>query len=345
MKPLAVDINLDEEARHVGDFLSAKWTPVANLLPLVLEIRDAALHAARAWFDMYSFGEHAGVLEERRADLITSNLSPSSDLSTANRNDLRFHDALCTLLSQADLASREVREAALALDGPWDFSMRVRALYRQLSQRYPDLAKTRPLGWDELAEGYSDFDGQEEYTPWPDRDLFQGSKAPHTHGGGEFPHRVALPYVMYDEKCQGLKASESLVGSIFAHFLGLVEALNTWRMCEDLVGALPDLECPQVLFERQLETKNPVLKVLFAQARPAPSRDDLTASIQARAAFTALPEEERQAQVQRNQENLMRSLERLAKSGSSESASAGYANTLAQRAALAAALNQAFAAG
>lgn len=343
MKELTPDVDLDEEARHVADFIALKWTPVAGLLPLVTEIRDAALHAARAWFDMYLFGEHAGFLEDQRADLIAKNLPP--DLCTADRNDLRFHDALCTLLSQVNSNSRDMREAALAIDGAWDFSSRADALYGSVLSRYPDLATARPLGWDALAEGYNDFDGQEEYDPRPDRELFAGCKRPGFSLSADLPGQVALPYVMYSEKGQGYKAAETLVGAIFGHFLGIAEALNTWRLCDNLTAALPELSRPEPVFERQIETKNPVLKVLFAQARPAPSRDDLTASLQARAAFAALPKEERQAQVQRNQENLMRSLERLAKSGSSESASAGYANTLAQRAALAAALNQAFAAG
>ena len=286
MKTLTADINLDEEVAHLAEFISQKWTPLANIQTLFAEIRDAALHAARGWFDQNEVWELATELEDARAKRLQSNLNLGFDAS------VELYDALCTLLHGIGRSAKDLREAGMALDGDWDYERRVRAVEHQLLLKYPDLAGARPLGWAELEKGYCDFDGQEEYDPYPDQELFKGALVQGTFSF-DFPYRVALPYVMYDEKCQSFKASAVLVSAVYAHFLGIAEFLNTQKLKQDLVAALPNLDEPGMLFGRNLGTGNPFLMVMFEQMKPCPSRESFEACLAKRAEYEALSDEEK----------------------------------------------------
>ncbi len=311
MKELNETINLDEEVLHLAEFIRQKWTPIANIEDLFREIRDAALHSARGWFDQHEVWELATELEDKRSDKLEAELKLSFDAGAY------LYDAWCTLLSAISRKAKDVREAGMALDGDWDFTRRTRRVEVSLSEKYPDLASARPLGWAELEAGYSDFDGQEEYDPKPDRELFKGAKVQGTLSG-TFPLRVALPYVMYDEKCQGNRASHVLVGAVFAHFLGIAEHLNTVKLKCDLVAALPELDSPGMVFERTLQTDNPILKVLFDLAPPCRSKAEFEACIASRTEFDALSEEEKARIKEINSKSISRMLEQLCNESSEE---------------------------
>lgn len=304
MKELTVDINLDEEVTHLAEFIRQKWTPIANIEALFTDIRDAALHAARGWFDQHEIWEFAVKLEDQRAAMLKKTLSDDLDVG------LEYYDALCTLLSSVSRDAQPVRDAALAVDGNWDFSRVTSRLTSRLLETYPDLAPSRPLGWAELEKDYNDFDGQEAYDPRPDRELFTGSHVPGLQSPA-FPGRVALPYVMYDEKCQGLKARGALVGAVFAHFLGIAEYLNTLELKTAIEKAFSGIHTPELLFERHVETDNKLLKVLIALARPSPSKEDFEKAVVAKAKFEALSEDEKEDSKAVNNRKVIELLERL----------------------------------
>ncbi|KVP17054.1 hypothetical protein [Burkholderia ubonensis] len=311
MKTLTADINLDEEVAHLAEFIGQKWTPITGMPALFAEIRAAAFHAARGWFDQHAVWEFATDLEDTRAKLLASKLNLGFDAS------VEYYDSLCTLLSDISRSAREVREAGMALDGEWYFERRVRAVERQVVSKYPDLASARPLGWAELEKGYCDFDGQAEYDPYPDRDLFNGVRVEGTLSS-DFPGRVALPYVMYDEKCQGFKASSVLVGSVFAHFLGIAEFLNTHKLKQDLLAALPNLPEPVMLFERNLQTDNPFLKVMFELAKPCRTKASFEESLAQRAEFEALSDEEKAQRRAGNNDAILQILAELKRTTTAE---------------------------
>lgn len=311
MKKLTTALNLDEEVNNLAEFIAQKWTPISNLEALFTEIRDAALHAARAWFDQHAVWEVATEMEDKRTALLEANLNMGFKVYPA------LYDAQCTLLSSVARSTGEVRNSALDLDGDWDYTRRVRAVELSLGSRYPDLAGARPLGWDALAKAYNDFDGQEEYDPRPDRELFKGVLVQGTFSGS-FTSRVALPYVMYDEKCQSYKAAHVLVGAVFAHFLGIAEYLNTEKLKKDLVDALPDVATPEMMFERNLQTDNPILKVMFELATTCRSKAEFETCLASYAEYEALSDEEKAARKAANSEKISEIMSRLMSKSDSE---------------------------
>lgn len=323
MKELSLDINLDDEVRAMARYLAQKWTPIAGLEAMLREIRDAALHESRAWLEAYSPGNFAHDLRDSRAKALVQELGDDDEKFTTEH-----HDAVCHYLYEVFTLSSEVHKQALELDGGWDYSRRVDRLRTQLNGKYPDLAKARPLGWDELAKNYSDFDGQEEYDPRPDVELFEGSRVEGACSGN-FVYRTALPYVMYDEKCQGRKASAVLVGAVFAQFLGIQEFLNTKRFERDL-AAWVQAQPTSVTFGLSSLPDNPHLRVIGKEASPAPSEQDYQTALAEQRKFRALPEAEKAEVIRENKAQTDEILKKLFSEVKSEDTS--YANKRAARA-------------
>lgn len=288
MDKLTPTLDLDAEVVALAEFISAKWTPIANITQLFTEIRDAAMHAARAWIDKHRVWEVASKMEDDREAMLREVLGlPESNPA--------WYDAYCTLLSHVAHKASALREAGLAVDGEWDFECRENQVAAKLADKYDSLVEARPLGWAALAENYVDFDGQAEYDPKPDRALFKGARVEGTLSAC-FPGRVALPYVMYDEVCQGRRAYRVLVGAVYAHFLGIAEYLNTTRLIDDLQAAVtPAVQFRGMLYERKVESQNPLLQFMLADLSPCPPKASFEESLAHQAAFAALTPEEQAA--------------------------------------------------
>jgi hypothetical protein len=298
MKKLTVDINLNDEVAYLAEFIRLKWTPIKNLEALFGEIRDAAFHAGRAHFDSHVTCLKAREMEKARTALLAT---------TYGRNaSAELYDALCTLLFEVGLSVRGLSDAGLDLDGEWDFTRLVAALELQLAPRYPDLANARPQGWLDQAAA----DALDEYDPYPDRELFKGARVDGPISS-DFPGRVALPYVMYAEVEQDYRASHSLVGAVFAHFLGIASYLNSHKLADDLEAALPKLLEPTMLFERDIRTDNPILKVAISIAKPPKTKESFEANLASQATFEALPEEEKARRKAENAKEIQNFLDTL----------------------------------
>ncbi len=304
MKELSPDINLDDEVRAMAQYLAQKWTPIEGLESLLREIRDAALHESRAWLEAYSPGNFAHDLRDTRAKALVQALGDDDEKFTAEH-----HDAVCHFLYEVFTLSGEVNKQALELDGGWDYTRRVDRLRARLNSKYPDLAKARPLGWDELAKNYTDFDGQEEYDPRPDVALFEGSRA-ESACSGHFVYRTALPYVMYDEKCQGRKASAVLVGAVFAQFLSIQEFLNTKRFERDLTAWLQQ-QPDTMVFSLSSVPDNPHLRVIAKEASAPRTEQEYQEALAQQRKVKAMSEAERAALVAENQARTDEMLKRL----------------------------------
>ncbi|MNR71555.1 hypothetical protein D3C71_21860 [compost metagenome] len=320
MNKLTPNIDLDLEVSHMAKYIAQKWTPIAGLEAMFAEIRDAAVHAARGWMESHTLSLRAHELRKARQEQLIQAL-PQGEGATA-----AYYDGVSHFLSEVSFKDMRICEAARDVDGRWDYSRKVAALTSSLSARYPQLAAARPLGWDALAENYVDFDGQEEYDPTSDRALFEGTEASGACSG-DFVYRTALPYVMYDEICQGNKASHVLVGSVFAQFLTIQERLNAQRA----VAALEQLAAgaaPQLLLEWTPQVENLHLKAIVALMEPVPTREQYEEALAQRKAWDALSEEERQARREDNSESIAKLLANLKSENDTEKWAAEKAEAL-----------------
>ena len=225
MKPLDKNVSIEQEAEAIVDFVNKTWTPIDNLDHIVNSIITVVKHDVRALFDGYMISEHARKLEDLRKEKISAAFPPGIKQIRAC-----LYDDCCHLLSEiSSYANRvreeslnRVREESLNIDGEWYFTNKTSPLHKKLITEFPILEQARPLGWDALSENYKDFDGQEKYDPTSDLNLFKGSNI-QSRGAPDITGRIALPYVMYDDKCQGRNPSYTLVSSIYAHFMGFIQ--------------------------------------------------------------------------------------------------------------------------
>ena len=287
MKTFTPDIDLDQEVKAMADFIAHKWTPISGLHELFRAIRDAALHDARGWIDAYYVGEHLHNLREARSQVLEAQLGEN----LAQR--AKFYDAPCFFLNRASELFHKMRDEGMNLDGQWDYSRRVSRLAHAMRSRFEDLAQARPHGWDKLHENYQDFDGMQGFSSKEDSALFSGTKVDGA-GSADFVWRTALPYVMYDEVCQGRKASSVLVGAVYAQFLGIAEQLHSIAVCKEL-DKLEGLYAPQMVFETALVSDNPFLKVVLALMDPPHAEDVYLQSEANHRAFEALLPEEKES--------------------------------------------------
>lgn len=332
MKDLTTSINLDEEVTHLADFIRLKWEPIHGLDDIFTQIRNAALTIGRGLFTNHSVWEHADALINRRKALLTAALSPEEHCN------VDYYDAVCSLLSHVRSSVRTLQSAAENLDGKWNWERHVSRLAWKLQEQYPELPRAVPQGWAALRENYQDHAGQAEYDPKPDRELFKGAKVEGVLSPS-FPGQVALPYVMYSDVCQGDRAWYVLVGAALAHFLRIVEFLNTERIKQDLDTAILQLDEPRMLFEYQVQTTNPWLTVLFDTA-PAPStRAQMEESIAHRNAYNALSEEEKAKKDAEHDEDVSRIIAEVLRE-----AKAGGSTEIDEQAELVARLNKALSA-
>jgi len=310
MKTLNESISLDDEVKAIATYIGLKWTPIGNLESLVQDVRVAAEHAARALFEEHPVWEVTVAAEDAREAMLKQKYGDG-------RPTLKYYDAGCQLIDNIRGGLKDVRTAALNLDGKWDYEHIVNKVFQTLKPKYPDLVRARPNAWAELEANYDDDDGQEEYDSRPDRALFQGSKAEGTLSG-DFVFRTALPYVMYDEKCQGPKAHSVLVGAIFSQFVLITEYLNTKKACKDLEAVIATLPQEHV-FELTISPQTPVLKALIKLGKPYATRLDYEKAVAQVAAYDALSDAEKGLKEIENQASMDAFMAKLMKPSARES--------------------------
>lgn len=273
MKPLNHDFDLDQESRAIVAFLEVKWAPIARLPDLVDAIRTAALHAARGWIDRYDVGTLAHALESKRKEVLAAIKAPS---------DSEYYDAYLHFLGSVQSLDNTLYQVGLNLDGAWDYGRKVKRLAWHLTETFSGLTEMQPLGYMEAA-GADVHDLCEAYKPSVDRDLFQGSKVEGVLSG-TFPMRVALPYVKADAG-QGLEPWVTLIGAIYAHFLGLQQYRNMWDLTTALTKAMP-YDVPAVQFSLPKTSDNPFVRVLLTWSGTPPSEDAYRGALRYRASMS-----------------------------------------------------------
>ena len=291
-------VDVDKEIDAMKRFVWARWSLDFDPSILFSMAYQAVKVDARFWFDPYPVSTFLN-------DKATSRISQLARFVAPNDVDLlRFHDQCVCLTRDAAFEALRLERLAQNIDGKWDFSTRARAVYNKAYEVVGSLANVRPHGWDKLAENYVDFDGMDEYDQ-TDEAKFEGANT-ESAGAPGFPGRIALPYVMYDDRCQGRPAPYVLVSAAYGHFLSIVKHMNTRAMLDEL-AAMDFRETERApVFDLCVHFKNPLLKTMFALVRP--SAEDLAAlekeyleSLEHRRAFEAKSPEEQAAIKAENQ--------------------------------------------
>ena len=116
----------------------------------------------------------------------------------------------------------------------FDFGDRVQDVLAEANVLFDSLSTQTPNGYPAFIANYDDFDGQEEYCNQQqtiDESEFHGTDASECRSF-PFPATVAMPYVAYDDLCQGRKPIIMLVSAILAQGLGHTQELNNSEIKE-----------------------------------------------------------------------------------------------------------------
>lgn len=288
-----VAVNIATEIDAMVRHTITRWDNVPDLKTLFELAYQRAAHDARFWFDTYALSEAMhDKSDERDALLKTFCADDEADM-------LWLYDNCATLYRGAASQAMRLRDVARDADGKWDFSDRADRVYKEAATLFDGLSNARPKGWDALAKDYTDFDGMSEYNP-ADARAFEGANTA-SAGADGFSGRIALPYVMYDEFCQGRKASRVLVSSAYAHFLQIAQHLNTVAMLEEFERLdFRESELKPV-FGLQVTSQNPLVATLLQIAVGGPDGQKLASeaeyleSLESRRKFAEKTPEEREA--------------------------------------------------
>lgn len=297
-------VDLPAERAAIVRQLERTWAPIAAL-PLMIEaIQQHAFAAARAWFEAYAVTDRLHLALDARAKRLAEVL-----VTPEAREYGPWYDRLHALLQAMAMEARALRDAALALDGPWDFERTANRLHGELSVAYPDLPRARPLGWDTLEASYDEDPGFSAFDHAAAAAAFDGANTAGA-GSADFVYRTALPSVMYDEREQGRSASRVLVGAVFGHFLRIREHANTQALLA-AIDVLPLAEAPAALiFEAPaLASDNALLQALIDVAEVThTSAEKYETALATARAFALLPAAERAARRERAVDELIASI-------------------------------------
>lgn len=290
MKKITVDMDMDAEVAAIVNFVKQKWSPIPELEQLVTKVRDQALYNARAWFHEGKFSVKMIELSNQREKMVEALLDDPEEKSAAS-----LYDNVVRALEQIRRPASMMRDAALTLDVDHEnkgFDEFTIPLSKRLIKEIPGFSRSKPVGWAALSKNYPDHSDSAEYDYGSDRQIFQG-----VDPEGRTWHlveKLALPNLMHDYKEQRRTPTYMLVSSIYSHFLGVIEYLNTQKMVSAIESALPLTEQGVVFnLKPEANTGNPHADILLAKITGLPSREQFERSVQNSRDFDALSDEEK----------------------------------------------------
>lgn len=265
MKNLIVDgkgviINVDSECQAVADFVAPRWgVSSAQLLPLVVQIRERAHEIWRSWIEEHEPYFALRRLEQRRCDMLLS-----GELSPRARGIASFYDSISHQTSRMGFGLRALCNAGLCLGNPnasWDFSKQADGLSSSIRKNFPWVSDLKPSGWDDLAKNYDDFDGMQEWDKKGEDALFDGHCSDGVRSDG-LVGSLSLPSVMYNHFGQGRNPTRSLVSGIFSHFLFVFSHNNSAEITNELDSiALEEFSC-EIAFDKKIAFNSKLLQAL-----------------------------------------------------------------------------------
>lgn len=143
----------------------------------------------------------------------------------------------------------------------WRYDKNVNEILYSVKAEFPFATKAKPKNWNKLAKNYVDYEGMSELNGHELKKLFGGMDSG-TAGCPSFEIRTALPHVIYDDKCQGRKPLEVLVGAMLGHAYVMNEKNNATKMLKewiDLKEQIDENPGQDITFE----FKEPLNQALF----------------------------------------------------------------------------------
>lgn len=288
MKKITVDMDMDAEVDAIVDFVGQKWTKIPDLRGLVEQVRDHALHDGRAGFNLSAFAAQLNELSDERMGFVESLLDDRDEQSM-----VFDYDGVRKAIDLFEKLAPTMYQATLSLDTDEQnkgSDELIKHLAKKIHREFPDLAKSKPLGWVELEKEYQELGGKDQYNFGPDMELYRGvdlkDRASH------IVQKISLPHLMSCHKSEGQTPTSLLISSIYLHFKAACQWINTQKMFDALDVTLP-IDEPRVLLGLELNqgSGSPHLDILIKLSKPLPSQEEYDSTLQRMKEYAALSAE------------------------------------------------------
>lgn len=286
-----------ELSKKLASFLHAKW----DGLPATPALEKVIEEVASAAYSQIQFP----MVDSKTSLRMSTILSNAIKARSAHLAALP-ESAACSAVAQSadlfDAVKQKLTDYMVALFGvqqeaanAWRYEDGANRVANRVFRAIDGLSSAKPKGWAEFKVGYTDFDGQAEYESASDLKLL-GHIDDDRSVADDFVHRVALPYVAYDEIVQGRKAARMLVSGLFSLFLTRMcreECESMARSLEEAINSAP----AELVFEYALQFSHPSLQAVADAVNDKPStnlRELYESSVVSIRQFQALPIEEQE---------------------------------------------------
>lgn len=237
-------VNPDKELVAIVNYITTTWNGFSDekSQDFFKTVWDNSNHVLKNHFDQYIF-----------LDFI-KNFYDLKDFNEFKINGVsNFELPMYFLIAKSklhDLVSNE-----------WRYDKNVNDILSSVKSEFPFVTKAKPKNWNKMAKNYVDYQGMSELNGYELKKLFGGMDSG-TAGCPSFEIRTALPHVIYDDKCQGRKPLEVLVGAMLGHAYVMNEKNNATRMLKewiDLKEQIDENPGQDITFE----FKEPLNQALF----------------------------------------------------------------------------------
>lgn len=143
----------------------------------------------------------------------------------------------------------------------WDYKKNVNNILLSIKEDFPYAFKAKPKDWNSLAKNYVDYDGMDTLNNKELSKLFGGMNSA-TATSQSFEVRTSLPHVMYENKSQGVKIAEVLIGAIVGHAYIMNKSNNSQKMLKEWVDLKEQIEL-RTSEDISFEFKEPLNQALF----------------------------------------------------------------------------------
>lgn len=302
-------IDTKKELDYLIEFTQKKWSDNGDLSKIITAIWNSVEPLTVNMFDRYGFIDSTLPWAKQRED------SPkwNNHLSKHEKDLIYIYDAIHSFLRDFSSSANRLYDISMK---KWNYEKIVKKITSDIKNEFKNTSDIKPIGWEELARNYTNYDGMDEYSRKSqnkDKKAFKGCDSSGSTSFG-FPGRTALPYVMYDDKCQGRKPFEVLVGAVLAHVFFVNTHNNTIKILDNLNEMKKewdkDIYFTKIQHKIDINslTDNNIIKAIYSlktkyveKKSPEEFENIMKEKIQSKINFDALSPEARAAKIAENQ--------------------------------------------